>query len=86
MKTSGKTLNKLWNVNARHALYHKDSTWYHLLNEFPAALFDSHGYILFETERDLRACPGIAIGDVEKNWMRIPQGIYSLAGYVRVSS
>lgn len=56
-KPSGKKLNDEWGVGAAHALYREDGTWYHVLEKFPGALFDAHGYVLFETETAYRNCP-----------------------------
>jgi 5-methylcytosine-specific restriction protein A len=47
MKTynlTGKELNRLWKVNAKHALYREDGRWYHQLQEFPGVLFDANGF------------------------------------------
>jgi 5-methylcytosine-specific restriction protein A len=49
---TGKQLNREWKVGALHALYRKNGTWYNLLERFPGALFDTNGYILFETRED----------------------------------
>jgi 5-methylcytosine-specific restriction protein A len=76
----GERLNREWRVNARHALYHKDGTWYHVLTSFPGALFDPHGYILFRTESEFLNCRYLSIGEevnVHGHISRIP-------GYVRV--
>ena len=71
-------LKKAWDVDANHVRYRENGTWYHPLERFPAALFDSTGYIRFPTEEALPAehiCPG---GDYT-----FPNGISSLPGYVR---
>ena len=80
---TGRELNQRWEVGARHALHRKDGTWYHRLERFPGALFDAHGYLLFETARDLETCPGISIGK-EKNWLHVSDGIATVPGYIRV--
>lgn len=79
-RRSGKELNEAWGVGADHALYRKDGTWYHILERFPAALFDENGYIMFPTERDLNVCPGIRVRK-ETNHLHVPSGIASLPGY-----
>jgi len=78
---TGRTRNKEWGVNAQHALYRETGTWYHLPTRFPAALFDAHGYILFETEQDYKTCPGLHIG----RELTVRQGIANLRGYCRVT-
>jgi len=82
---TGRMLNREWGVNARHALYRKDGTWYHVLTHFPGALFDSQGYILFRTAEELAAREGhgMLMGR-EKNWLNVPGGISTMKGYVRI--
>jgi hypothetical protein len=79
----GAQLNVQWKVGAQHALYRSNGTWYHWLRRFPGALFDDNGYIRFETEHDLLACPGVLVGE-RANWLNVPNGIASLAGYTSV--
>lgn len=76
----GATLNSLWNVGARHALYRETGDWYQNLKKFPGALFDAHGYVLFETEADYRGCPQISIAQTT----HVPGGIHSMPRYVRM--
>jgi hypothetical protein len=77
---SGRALNAEWQVDARHALYHKDGTWYTHLRQFPGALFDPNGYVMFQTEAEYNNSPGLQHG-VQ---LAVPNGIASLPGYVRV--
>jgi 5-methylcytosine-specific restriction protein A len=72
-------LNRQWGVNAKHPLYHRDGTFYEHLEEFPGALFDAEGYVLFDTEEAYRQCPYLHIG-VKVN---VPEGIRSIPGYIR---
>ncbi len=77
---SGNRLNREWKVGARHALYHCDGHWYNNLVDFPGALFDPNGYVLFKTEKDYLGCAYLKIGK-ETN---VPKGIWSMPGYVKV--
>lgn len=77
---TGKQLNQEWKVNARHALYREDGRWYHLLEQFPGALFDAYGYIVFKTREEYENCTYLSIG----NEINIRDGISSIPGYVRV--
>lgn len=79
-RVSGRVLNQRWKVNARHALYSEDGTWYHILTEFPAALFDANGYILFATKEEYENCEDITIGQ----HLHVPDGISRVPGYVKV--
>jgi hypothetical protein len=83
-RLTGRSLNDRWSVHASHALYREDGDWYHRLRRFPGALFDREGYILFDTENDFRACPGVRVYD-EKNQVAVKGGIRTLPGYVRKS-
>ncbi len=77
---NGRLLNKLRKVGARHALYHKDGTWYNHLTRFPGALFDPHGFVLFKTlveyERSARLKHG--------KELNVRGGISSISGYVKM--
>jgi 5-methylcytosine-specific restriction enzyme A len=79
---SGNDLNRDWGVNAQHALYHNDGRWYHLLEQFPGALFDANGYVIFQTEREFQNCSYLSIGN-EVN-VKHSKGISAIPGYVRV--
>jgi hypothetical protein len=79
-RLTGKMLNKEWGVGASHALYFKRGDWFHLLERFPAALFDPYGYVRFETPKELRGHPGLQIG----KHIHVPGGISCLKGYVQV--
>ena len=73
-------MNEVWQVGAKHPLYHREGTFYERLTAFPGALFDPHGYVVFETEADYLNAPGLNHG-VRLN---VPQGISSLSGYVKM--
>ena len=77
----GKDLNDLWAVGAKHALYREDGKWYHQLTEFPGALFDANGYVVFKTEKDYLGSPYLQI---QKD-LHIPGGISSIPNYIRVT-
>lgn len=76
---SGEALNREWDVGARHALYHKDGTFYMPLERFPGAYFDTRGYVLFKTEEEYLKDPNLTIGER----VNVREGISSLPGYVR---
>lgn len=75
----GRDLNQQWEVGARHALYHKDGNYYEHLRDFPGALFDAYGYVVFETEHAYLTSPYLQRGEQ----LHVPGGISSLPGYVR---
>ena len=76
----GRMLNDRWKVGARHALYHKDGKWYHQLTDFPGALFEPSGYVLFESEEAFKGCRWLSI-DKDVN---ISGHLSQIPGYVRV--
>ena len=84
---TGHELNVRWNVGARHLLYSRLGNWYHVPKRFPAALFDSHGYALFETAEALET-EGISTSKKEgKDWLAVRKpGISSLVNYVRIDT
>jgi hypothetical protein len=82
MKTiTGEYLNDLWGVGAVHALYIHDGHWYHKLRKFPGALFDSNGYVVFNTEEEYRQSPHLQI----RKQISVPGRIATIPGYVRVA-
>ena len=78
---NGKTLNRKWNVGAKHALYRATGDWYHCLEHFPGALFDVNGYVLFKTEEEFRSCHYLQI----QSDVHVPNGISNIPSYVKVS-
>jgi len=77
---SGYHLNEEWNVGARHALFHKEGTFYMLLERFPVALFDTNGYLLFQTEEEYLSCQYLEIDER----VNVRGGISAVPGYVQV--
>lgn len=76
---TGRLLNELWKVRARHALYHKDGVWFNHLRRFPGALFDPHGYVVFESIESYRRCPYLKHGKE----LNVSGGIWKIPGYVK---
>ncbi len=74
-------LNDLWGVGAEHALYREDGRWYHQLKRFPGALFDSNGYVLFQTEEEYQRSPYLQ----RTQDLHVDRGIVAIPGYVRIS-
>jgi len=79
-KLRGRYLKELWNVNVAHALYHRDGTFFENLREFPGALFDFSGYVVFNTEREYNNCSYLDIGQK----LNVHNGISSIPGYKRM--
>ena len=77
---TGKYLKELWKVDVLHALYHQDGTFFENLREFPGALFDSNGYLVFKTEQEYNTCPYLDIGQK----LNVHNGISSIPGYRRM--
>ena len=75
---TGRVMNIKWNVNAQHALYRENGTWYERLNKFPGVLFDKDGYIIFQTKEDYESCPQLHL----KKQTSCPKGISSISDYV----
>jgi 5-methylcytosine-specific restriction enzyme A len=78
---SGKHLNELWSVGAKHALYREDGKWYHNLKEFPGALFDANGYVIFETEKNYLESPYLQI----QQDLHVINGISAMPNYIRIT-
>ncbi len=76
---SGRRLNELWKVGARHALYHKEGDYYNHLRYFPGALFDPQGFVVFSTEEEYLSSPHLQHG----TQLHVPGGIASMPNYQR---
>jgi len=76
----GTRLNREWGVNAKQARYRETGDFYKTLADFPAALFDAHGYVCFATEEMYRTSSHLHIGKK----LSVPKGISTIPGYVRV--
>jgi hypothetical protein len=76
---SGRRLNEQWGIGAEQALFHKDGTFYEEPSRFPCALIDRQGWVLFDSELEYRATPGLNHGKK----LNVPAGIAALPSYVR---
>ncbi|NTU22464.1 hypothetical protein HPY28_19260 [Brevibacillus sp. HB1.2] len=79
-RVNGKGLNYTWGVGAEHALYRDDGKWYHHLKNFPGALFDRNGYVLFSTVEEYKSSPYLQHG----HDLHVPQGISEIPDYIKV--
>jgi len=79
-RLSGRKLNDIWGVGAKHPLYHREGCWYENLDRFPGALFDPNGYVIFATENAYRTSRHLQIAQKTN----VPNGIASIPGYVRM--
>ncbi len=80
-RITGRELNKRWSVNAKHALYREDGKWYHHLTEFPGALFDKNGYVVFNTLDEYLNCEYLRHGKE----LHVTGGVSLLPGYIKVT-
>ena len=78
---TGKQLNEMWGVGAKHALYRDDGKWYHHLKAFPGVLFDANGYVIFETKQEYLNSPYLQIG----HDLHVIDGISTMPNYIRIS-
>jgi hypothetical protein len=82
---SGRRLNRKWNVyeewnvKEENSRYHRDGTFFTVLREFPGALFDCNGFVVFSTETAYRTMPGLK----PRQRINVPGGIASLPGYIK---
>jgi hypothetical protein len=79
-RLSGKILARLWHVNVKHALYHKDGKWYNHLRDFPGALFDPNGYVIFHGENEYINSPYLQHGQE----LHVINGLPSIPTYKRM--
>ena len=77
---SGRNLKDLWKIRAKHVLYHKDGNYYMHLQQFPAALCDPYGYVLFKTEIDYVKSSYLQHG----KQLHVPMCISSMPSYFKM--
>jgi|HubBroStandDraft_6_1064221.scaffolds.fasta_scaffold93710_3 hypothetical protein len=80
---TGRRLNEKYKLRALQARYRENGYWYHPLEQFPGALFDANGYVLFQTEEDYQQCEGVRKGP-DPNHIHVQGGIASLPFYVQL--
>lgn len=85
MRITGENLNEKYKVGAKQARYRENGVWYHPLHQFPGALFDAHGYVMFGTAAQYAACDAVVKGP-NPNHIHVPGGISGLPGYKKLSS
>ena len=61
-RITGDQLNRQFGLGARHALYHKDGTFYERLTEFPGVLCDPEGYVPYDSAQEFINDPKLSIG------------------------
>ena len=79
----GAELLRRWRIPARQARFHRDGSWYERLDGFPGAYCDCNGYIVFDSQDDLRTTAGVRIEPSGQVW--VPGGISTLPGYRKVN-
>jgi len=62
VRVTGESLNRKYRLGAKHALYHKDSTFYERLAAFPGVLCDDRGYVRYETREQFEQDSRLRIG------------------------
>jgi len=59
---SGDNLKRQWGIPAVQVRYHRDGTWFMPLEQFPGALCDPNGYIIFQNEQEYQSSRYLEIG------------------------
>lgn len=80
---TGERLNEHYEIGAAQARYRENGVWYHPLDQFPGALFDGNGYVLFQTATEYADCDRVKKGP-DPNHIHVKGGISSLPSYVRL--
>lgn len=75
----GRRLNSEWRIGAVQAFFSETGTWFQRLEQFPGALCDPEGYVLFGDEASYLNCDHVRVGKKTN----VHKGISRLPGYVR---
>jgi hypothetical protein len=73
-------LIRKWALPVREAHFHREGTFYEHLSQFPGALCDTNGYVLFDSKEEYEKCPKLEL----KKKANVPEGIVSIPGYQTV--
>ncbi len=79
--SSGEDCRRIWKLPVQKAYYHKDGNWYMPLHEFPGALCDPHGYVLFNTREEYKRSTCLRHGVR----LHVKHGISAMSNYQRMS-
>lgn len=80
-KLDASVLIDRWGLQVAQGRCHREGTFYENLTEFPGALLDANGFVIFETEDEYRNCDGVTV-KVKTNVDK--PGIQSLPRYKRM--
>jgi hypothetical protein len=80
----GDNLQREWNIPARQTRFHKEGIFFMPITMWPGALADDSGYVVFQTEEQLKVCPGVEYrGEGTPNVrVGVPGGISTLQDYI----
>ena len=79
-KVYGRDLSRKYGVYAKQSRYRETGDFYECLTQFPGALWDTDGYVLFETKEHYSRSPYLQIGIK----LHVPGGIAAMPSYTRV--
>ena len=82
MATVGARLSARYKLSVASSYAHKDGIWYQVPTQYPAALWDPHGYAKFSTEDELESWALVG----EKVNFKKSRPISSLPIYIRLTS
>ena len=78
---NGRRLAIRENLKVKKAYYHWEGTFFEPVHEFPVALFDEEGYVIFDSEHEYLNHPDVERGKKTN----IPKGIASFSTYKKMS-
>ena len=85
-RVTARTLIRDWDLDTKHGVkqgrYHRDGHFFENLTEFPGALMDPRGYVIFESDEEFRNCEDVSV-EIKTN---VRGGISHLSGYVLFSA
>jgi hypothetical protein len=83
-KLTGDILNEEWNIGARQTRYRETGDFYMPLEQFPGALCDANGYVVFTTREEYEHSPYLKFSS-GRNGIRVTvrPSLENLPGYIR---
>ena len=83
---TGNELNSRHHIDAKQGRYRETGNWYGPLRKFPATLWDTDGYIRFESVQELERHSQFGLNVHPSGQITVSKdgGIAAIPGYVRV--
>jgi hypothetical protein len=82
-RVTGEMLKRLYRLPVKSARYRATGDWYHSLDQFPAALLDARGCVIFRSKEEFENCLHLKMGPAP-NQVHAVTDISRIPGYFQL--